>query len=146
MAHRTAPPSEETVARILELRAQGMGAKKVAQELGLAPKTVIKYTKLHQQPPPPEQTKGGDDKKPPVAPTAASLGGVNILDIVPRRITITSSLLHQTMMATRIEWHWPELSVDDWLDTFFFHMMKQHGIILGAYMKLERKVDDGQGG
>ena len=43
------------------------------------------------------------------------------------------------MEVTRREWGWNELSPSDWLDTFLYETMKQHGIILGSYVKLDRR-------
>ena len=69
----------------------------------------------------------------------------SIITITPRRFETTSALLWQAKMVTEHEWHWPKLSMQDWLDTFLYYAFKQRGIILGGYVVLDKEQRRGNG-
>lgn len=64
----------------------------------------------------------------------------NAVAIVPKVMQISSSLLPVAMAVTRSEWNWPEMSVDDWLDTYLYYTLRANGIVIGAWHKIS---DDG---
>ena len=70
----------------------------------------------------------------------------SIITITPRRFETTSALLWQAKMVTEYEWHWPKLSMQDWLDTFLYYAFKQRGIILGGYVVMSKQQPRGKDG
>ena len=145
----------ETVQRIRDLGEQGLGIRAIAKEVGVSPSTVHRYLFAKPDDPgaqPPSQApegatdgRGAKGRSTAGVQTTTNLEEAAIIAISPRRFELSSSLFWLAMEVTRREWNWPELSPQDWLDTYLYETMKQRGIILGSYMKVDR-MGDGQAG
>ena len=139
----------DTVQRIRDLGQQGLGVRAIAKQVGVSLASVSRYRsgKVNEpdaQAPPQENeppTDGQDAKGRSSAgvKTTASLEEAAIITISPRRYELSSSLIWLAMKVARREWGWNELSPSDWLDTYLYETLKQRGIILGSYMKLDRR-------
>lgn len=148
-----APISREKVDQIFQLRSQGLSKEAIAKQLGIGYGTVVGYLQQGGDPfKTPEGTtspEGTQGKATTSAKRAAPVAPARVLDeattviVSPRRFEIDSVLLWQAKAVTEREWNWPQLSPGDWLDTFLYHMMRAHGIILGAYQVVRR--GDGEG-
>lgn len=68
----------------------------------------------------------------------------NTFVVTPRKCEISSMLLLIAKHVCEVEWNWPKMSVEDFLDTYLYETMKQRGIIIGAYQKVEshNKTED----
>lgn len=66
------------------------------------------------------------------------------LRFVPRFFTVNfTPILQQAPVIARKEWNWPEMSLEDFLDTIVYHFFKDRGIRLGAYIIEEQEVEHG---
>jgi len=141
----------ETVQRIRDLAEEGLGIRAIARGVGISPSSVHQYLVVKPndpgaQPSPkvdeaPTDGQGAKGHPSAGVKTTADLEEAAIIAISPRRFELTSSLLWQAMEVTRREWGWNELSPGDWLDTYLYETMRQRGILLGGYVKLERRSD-----
>ena len=119
---------------------QGKQAKDPeVKALGMKYKTLQEYWRLFQRG---ERTssKGKrlpaaySDAVPTTNPSEASL-----VTITPKQFTMSSDILWQARRAAIKEWGWdPNISLEDFLDTYLYISFKQRGIILGGY----RVVDE----
>ena len=80
-------------------------------------------------------------KTPPIikAEDTKALTEASIVAIVPRRLEVNSVLLLVAKKVTEREWGWPEMEVGIWLDNFLYHTMRQHGIIIGSYIRVGKE-------
>lgn len=77
-----------------------------------------------------------------VTTKAATLGEATSVLVAPKAFSMNSTLLWQAREAAIREWGWdPDLSAEDFLDTFLYIAFKQRGIILGGYTVLARRND-----
>jgi len=87
---------------------------------------------------PPSSTVPPKEEKPKLQ-TATNVAEANIIRIVPKVFTVNSLLLQVAQKVCETEWGWPEMEMGDFIDTYFYFTMKQRGILLGAYQKLEKQ-------
>lgn len=77
------------------------------------------------------------------AKSTTALAEAQTLTIYPKRFEMSSVLLWQAREAAIREWGWPpDISAEDFLDTFLHFAFMQRGILLGGYTVLEKR--DGQ--
>lgn len=74
--------------------------------------------------------------------TTTSLERATTLVVKPQKMEINSMLFQIAKKICEIEWGWPELSPEDWLDTYLFETMRQRGYLIGAYMKIGGDGDE----
>lgn len=67
------------------------------------------------------------------ARTTPNLADAVSVTIVPKTMTINSTLFQIAKVVTEREWNWPEMEPGDWLDTYLYETMKQRGVTIGAY-------------
>ncbi len=73
---------------------------------------------------------------PPQAMKAAPSAEVaTFFRVVPQSFTISSQLLQICKALCEQEWGWPQMSMQDFLDTFLYMAMEQRGYIIGAWQK-----------
>jgi hypothetical protein len=78
-----------------------------------------------------------------------NLDEANVLQVVPTVKQFSSVILFLAKKYTETEWNWPELDVGDWIDTYIYHTLRQHGVTLGYTTqegKNEQGVNGGQNG
>ena len=67
--------------------------------------------------------------------------------IVPRAFTMSSTMLWMAKRAAVSEWGWdPELTMEDFLDTYLYISFKQRGIVLGGYTVTDQEPEEGNNG
>jgi ParB family chromosome partitioning protein len=69
--------------------------------------------------------------------SAAAPEEANIFVVTTKKYEISSMLLLIAKHVCEVEWNWPKMSVDDFVDTYLYYTMKQRGIVIGAHMKEE---------
>lgn len=70
---------------------------------------------------------------------ATNLAEAQIVAFIPKEFRANSVLLQVAKSVCEQEWHWPNLPIGDWLDTYLYLTMRQRGIVLGSYQKIESK-------
>lgn len=86
---------------------------------------------------PPGKANGSKPTLKKVAATTPQPG--QILRILPREFTMSSTLLWQAREAAIREMGWPpDITLEDFVETWFALSFKANGIILGGYMKVEK--------
>lgn len=112
--------------------------------LGLSPKTRYNYFQLFKKGKGKTISKLGDGDK--LAATPEEKRGYKVTDnpeeasvfvFTPRKYEINSIIPLIAKHVCETEWNWPKMSMTDFLDTYFFYTMKQRGIVIGAYQKIE---------
>ncbi len=80
-----------------------------------------------------QDTGGEGHKSAERVKTTTVIEEASIFANVPKKMEFTSVLLPLAKHVCEKEWHWPVLSLGDFVDTFLYETMKQRGIILSAY-------------
>lgn len=72
---------------------------------------------------------------------AKTLGEANVIHFVSKEFRLSSTLFQMTKHITETDpdWDWPVMEEGDWLDTFFYEIMKRFGYILGGYQKVRQE-------
>ena len=68
-----------------------------------------------------------------------NLAEAQVVAFIPKEFRANSVLLQVAKAVCENEWKWPNMSLGDWLDTYLYITMKQRGIVLGSYQKVEPK-------
>lgn len=125
-ALKAAPPPPKPVAVITLAPAQGQEEMpESTEELPDGEKQEEKPAKNDTHAP-----RGGKAKTPTLA---KSLDEAAFISIVPKEVRISSTLFHITKHVTEKEWNWPVMEEGEWLDTFFYQIMRKFNIVLGGY-------------
>ena len=107
--------------------------------LGIKYKTLHEYWRLYQKG---ERTSPRGSRAQVASGDAlstANLAQASFLTISPKQFTMTSTLLWQAREAAIREWGWdPNITPEDFLDTYLYVSFKQQGIILGAYQVVDK--------
>lgn len=80
-----------------------------------------------------EGTKGGGDGY----KAASTAEQANVFVIRPQKYEVSSMLLLIAKQVCEVEWKWPPLAMEDWLDTYLFETLRQRGVVIGAYQLLQ---------
>lgn len=89
--------------------------------------------------PPAEKSKGEGTKSPVKKIPTTTVQPGQVVKVLPREFTMTSTLLWQAREAAIREWGWPaNISLEDFVDTWLYLSFKANGIVLGGYMKVEK--------
>lgn len=72
------------------------------------------------------------------------LGDATQLRFTPRFFSVNlTPILQQAPVVAKKEWDWPEMTLEDFLDTIVYHFFKDRGIRLGAYIIETEEVEHG---
>ena len=72
----------------------------------------------------------------------ANLAEASTVIVSPKQFTMTSTLLWQARDAAIREWGWdPNITPEDFLDTYLYVSFKQQRIILGAYQVVDKEQE-----
>jgi len=119
--------------------------------LGLGNRTLYNYFQSFK--------KNGSSTKPSSTqtqtPDSAGSGATPATTDIKQAVTLVMSQRRFEMSATLPwlardiainEWGWdPKMSMEDFVDNYFYHTMKKMGYLIGAYMKTDQKEVEGNG-
>lgn len=104
------------------------------QALGIKAKTLREYSRLFQKGERLSSGGGGNQRLSSGARPTTNLADAAILTISPQTFTMSPTLIWQAREAAIREWGWPpDISPEDFLDTYLYISFKQRGIMLGGY-------------
>ena len=75
-----------------------------------------------------------------------NLEDANVLQVVPTVKQFSSVVLFLAKTYTEKEWNWPQMDVGDWIDTYIYHTLRQHGVTLGYNTQEVKNTEDGSDG
>ena len=108
------------------------------QALGIKAKTLREYWRLFQKGEGPSSGGGGSQRASGGAKPTTNLADAAILTVSPQTFTMSPTLIWQAREAAIREWGWdPNLSPEDFLDTYLYISFKQRGILLGGYRVID---------